>query len=83
MQGTDQMLSDMDRRIARRRWTLPRLLLVVAAVVVAAAAIRGVVLARTSTLGVDRERLRISTVTQGLFHEYIPVVGSTVPLITH
>ena len=77
------MLEDMDRRIQRRKWTLPRLLLVVAVFVVVAAAIRGVVLARTSTLGVDRERLRISTVTQGLFHEYIPVVGSTVPLITH
>ena len=77
------MLSDMDRRIARRRWTLPRVLLVVAAFVVVAAAVRGVVLARTSTLGVDRERIRISTVTQGLFHEYIPVVGSNVPLITH
>jgi len=77
------MLSDMDRRIARRRWTLPRVLLVVAAFVVVAAAIRGVVLARTSTLGVDRERIRISPVTQGLFHEYIPVVGSNVPLITH
>ncbi len=83
MQTTDQMLADMDRRIAKRRWTLPRLLLVAVAFVVVAAAIRGVVLARTSTLGVDRERLRISTVTQGLFHEYIPVVGSTVPLITH
>jgi HlyD family secretion protein len=77
------MLSDMDRRIAKRRWTLPRVLLVVAAVVVVAAAVWGVVLARTSTLRVDRERLRISTVTQGLFHEYIPVVGSNVPLITH
>ena len=77
------MLSDMDRRIEKRRWTLPRVLLVVAAFVVVAAAVRGVVLARTSTLGVDRERIRISTVTQGLFHEYIPVVGSNVPLITH
>ena len=77
------MLEDMDRRIARRKWTLPRVLLVVAVFGLAAAAIRGVVLARTSTLGVDRERIRISTVTQGLFHEYVPVVGSTVPLITH
>ena len=77
------MLAEMDRRITRRKWTLPRLLLIVAAFVVVAGAIRGVVLARTSTLGVDRERLRISTVTQGLFHEYFPVVGSTVPLITH
>ncbi|MEE4271163.1 MAG: HlyD family efflux transporter periplasmic adaptor subunit [Thermoanaerobaculales bacterium] len=62
---------------------MPRLLLVVAAFVVVAAGIRGVVLARTSTLGVDRARLRISTVTQGLFHEYVPVVGSTAPLVTH
>ena len=77
------MLEDMDRRIARRKWTLPRVLLVVAVFGLAAAAIRGVVLARTSTLGVDRERIRISTVTQGLFHDYVPVVGSTVPLITH
>jgi len=77
------MLTTMDRRIARRRWTLSRLQLVAAACLVVVAATWGVVRARTSTLRVERERLRISTVSQGLFHEYIPVVGSIVPLITH
>ena len=77
------MLASMDRRIKKRKWTLSGLLLVVAACLVMVAATWGVMRARTSTLRVDRERLRISTVTQGMFHEFIPVVGSTVPLITH
>jgi len=77
------MLADMDRQIERPRWTLSRLLLVIAICLVVVAAAWGLVRARTSTLRVDRERLRIATVTQGLFHEYIPVAGSTVPLITH
>jgi HlyD family secretion protein len=59
------------------------LLLLAIAGLLMIAATWGVVRARTSTLRIDRERLRISTVEQGLFHEYIPVVGSTVPLTTH
>jgi HlyD family secretion protein len=73
----------MDRQLAKRRWPRHRLLLAVAAGLVVAAATWGIVRARTSTLRVEREHLRISTVVQGLFHEYIPVVGSTVPLTTH
>jgi HlyD family secretion protein len=79
----EQMLASMDRRIKKRKWTLPGLLLVVAACLVLVAATWGMMRTRTSTLRVDRERLRISTVTQGMFHEFIPVVGNTVPLITH
>jgi HlyD family secretion protein len=59
------------------------LLLLAIAGLVTVAATWGVVQGRTSTLRIDRERLRISTVEQGLFHEYIPVVGLTVPLTTH
>jgi HlyD family secretion protein len=73
----------MDRRLTRRRWPLHRLLIVVMTGLLIAAATWGVVRARTTTLRVDRERLIVSTVEQGLFHEYIPVVGSTVPLTTH
>lgn len=77
------MLAEMDRRLTRPRWPLRRLLLLSVACLVVVAATWGVVRGRTRTLRVDRERLRISTVEQGLFHEYIPVVANTVPLSTH
>lgn len=77
------MLADMDRRLEKPRWPLRRLLLVIVACLVVVAVTWGLVRGRTRTLRVDRERLRISTVEQGLFHEYIPVVGNTVPLSTY
>jgi HlyD family secretion protein len=73
-------VSPMDRRVSTPWVTRSRLAAIALALAVAAAAIFGYVkygVART--LSVDRERLVISPVEPGTFHDYIPVTGNVQP----
>lgn len=77
------VLSPMDRRI-ERTWLTPRRVAAgtaaAALVVLLGYAYARYGLARTLTVGA--ERLTVARVTQGTFHEYIPVTGNVVPLTT-
>jgi len=73
-------VSPMDRRVESTWFTRSRLAAIAISLVVAAAAIFGYVkygVARTLT--VSRDRLVISEVQSGSFHDYIPVTGNVQP----
>ena len=73
----------MDRRIQRRWITPPRVAAVAAlAIFVAALAFGYVRYGLNRTLTVGDERVTVSRVSYGTFHEYIPVTGNVVPLTT-
>jgi HlyD family secretion protein len=77
-------MSGMDRKIEKRRWSPKRLAAIAAIAAVAFLAVWNVVSAtRGTTLQIPGERLRISTVTRGEFQEFIPVVGTLIPITTH
>lgn len=73
----------MDKRIEKKTWTWQRILLVAAAVVVAAVLISAIWRdAGTSRLNVERERLLLDTINQGVFKEYITLFGVVEPIKT-
>jgi HlyD family secretion protein len=77
------VLSPMDRRLERRIVTPTRALAALAALAVSAlAGYAYVEYGLSRTLGVDPERLAFSTVTYGLFRDYIPITGNVVPRTT-
>jgi HlyD family secretion protein len=81
--GDDVVLSPMDRRIVPKRFTPQRA--VVAIVVLAAIAGLTFIYMEfglSRSLTVDAERLTLSRVSYGTFHEYIPVTGNVVPRTT-
>lgn len=79
----DETLSPMDRRI-ERRWITPRGLAIAATsvILVSALAFGYLRYGLERTLMVGAERLTVSRVSYGTFHEYIPVTGNVVPLTT-
>ena len=73
----------MDRMIEKKRFTLKRAALTVAIVTFVGAILYGAVFRDYSAkLNVELDRITVSTVTSGLFREFIPVRGSVVPLLT-
>src|SRR5262245_31588050 len=79
----DVALSAMDRRIERKLVTPQRVAVAVGIVVLIAISVYAYVeFGLTRTLTVGAERLSVSKVAYGTFHEYIPVTGNVVPRTT-
>jgi HlyD family secretion protein len=74
----------MDRRIERKKWTPRRIGLLGGTGALAVFIAWNIVTATGgTTLRVSAERVRISTVVEGEFREFIPVVGTVIPITTH
>jgi HlyD family secretion protein len=79
----DVVLSPMDRRIERKLVTPQRVAVAAGAIVLlAVSAYAYVQYGLTRTLSVGSERLTVSKVSYGTFHEYIPVTGNVEPRTT-
>jgi HlyD family secretion protein len=79
----DVVLSAMDRRIERRFITPKRAAIALGVLLLVAVSVYGYVeFGLRRTLSVDSERLTVSKVEYGTFHEYIPVTGNVVPRTT-
>ena len=79
----DVVLSAMDRRIERRLVTPQRLAIAAGVLLLIAVSVYGYVeFGLRRTLTVASERLTVSKVGYGTFHEYIPVTGNVVPRTT-
>ncbi len=77
------VLSPMDRRIERRFFTPQRVGLAAGVLLLIAVSVYGYVeFGLRRTLTVNTERLTVSKVDYGTFHEYIPVTGNVVPRTT-
>ena len=73
----------MDRPLEKKYWTMRRIGIVgVPALIVLFILISIVFGDRRSALNVQKERLTLSTVTVGLFQDYIPVTGEVLPIET-
>lgn len=74
----------MDRKIKKKKWP-PKRIAMYAAVGIFVIVVLYVLLFKMSksTLNVRAERLTISTVERGPFQEYIPVVGTVLPIYQH
>lgn len=73
----------MDRKIEKKRWTTKRI------AGIAAGSLIGIFIVyqlsfsdKSSRLNVDSQRLVVSTVINGDFQEFIPVIGTVVPIKT-
>ena len=74
----------VDIPIEKKRWARRRIVYVSGSVVVLALVIHSLFLiGRGSRLNVKAERLRIATVMQGEFQEYVPFTGTVIPVSTH
>ena len=74
----------MDRKIKRKKWPPKRIAIVSLGVLFFSVVLYSLIFGdRSSKLNVDLERITISTVTQGDFQEYIPVIGTVRPIYTH
>ncbi len=73
----------MDRKIEKKIWTWQRILLILGGLGAAFFLISAIVRdAGTSRLNVERERLLLDTVHQGVFKEYITLFGVVEPIKT-
>jgi HlyD family secretion protein len=81
--GGEAALSAMDRRIEQRLITPQRVAIAVGAIaLIAITAYAYMRFGLNRTLTVGSERLTVSMVAHGTFHEYIPVTGNVVPRTT-
>lgn len=73
----------MDRKIKKKKWP-PKRIAGLAAVVIFIGVVIYVFLFTfsKSTLNVKKERITVSTVTEGPFQEFIPVIGNVLPIET-
>jgi HlyD family secretion protein len=73
----------MDRKIKKKKWP-PKRIAGLAAVVIFIGIVIYVFLFKfsKSTLNVKKERITVSTVTEGPFQEFIPVIGNVLPIDT-
>lgn len=69
----------MDRPIRKKRWTLKKIGWMAAALVFLGLVTYSYLASRERRLNVESDRLTIATIRQGLFQEFIPVIGSIVP----
>jgi HlyD family secretion protein len=73
----------MDKPIEKKYWTIKRIGIIgIPAAIVLFVLISIVFGDRRSALNVQKERITISTVTSGLFQDYIPVTGEVLPIET-
>ncbi|MCK4417206.1 MAG: HlyD family efflux transporter periplasmic adaptor subunit [Candidatus Latescibacteria bacterium] len=72
----------MDRPIEKKRWTPKRIVGLSLIGVLIFITVYGLIKSRGSKLNVAAERLTIVTVNKGPFQEFIPVVGSVLPIKT-
>ncbi|MBC8400274.1 MAG: efflux RND transporter periplasmic adaptor subunit [Candidatus Marinimicrobia bacterium] len=73
----------MDRKIEKKRWTPKKLTGIAGGIVVGVFIIYQVGFSdKSSRLNVERQRLVISTVKRGDFQEFIPVIGTVIPIKT-
>ncbi|NQU27377.1 MAG: efflux RND transporter periplasmic adaptor subunit, partial [Candidatus Marinimicrobia bacterium] len=73
----------MDRKIEKKRWTPKKLTGIAGGVIVGVFIIYQIGFSdKSSRLNVDRQRLVISTVKRGDFQEFIPVIGTVIPIKT-
>ena len=73
----------MDRIIEKKRWTAKKIGGIASLVLLAAVIIYQIGFSdRSSRLNIDSNRLVISTVREGEFQEFIPVIGTVVPIKT-
>lgn len=73
----------MDRKIEKKRWPPKKIAGLAGSVIVVLLIIWQIAFSdKSSRLNVQRERLVISTVTRGDFQEFIPVIGTVIPIKT-
>jgi len=73
----------MDRKIEKKKWTIKKLATYGMGILLLLFVIYNFLLGDSSSkLNVQKERLTISTVSQGPFQEFIPVTGNVVPIKT-
>ena len=73
----------MDRKIEKKKWPLKRILKFAAVgLTVIVLALLIISQGGGAALNVKQERITISTVTRGIFQEFIPVTGNVLPLTT-
>lgn len=73
----------MDRKIEKKRWTPKKLTGIAGGVIVGVLIIYQIGFSdKSSRLNVERQRLVISTVKRGDFQEFIPVIGTVIPIKT-
>ena len=78
--AVDIDVSPMDRRIQSRRYTPRKLVMLGLALAVLAIGIFGYVrYGLTRTLNIETQRIVISPVSAGSFHDYVPVIGNVQP----
>jgi len=74
----------MDRKIEKKKWPPKRIAAYSGSILVVFIIIYQLSFSdKSSRLNVNRERMVISTVRQGDFQEFIPVIGSVVPIKTY
>ena len=74
----------MDRKIEKKKWPPKRIAAFAAVGLFIVAVIYIFVFGVSkSSLNVQAERLTVSTVTEGPFQEFIPIMGNVMPIITH
>ncbi|NQT96288.1 MAG: HlyD family efflux transporter periplasmic adaptor subunit, partial [Candidatus Marinimicrobia bacterium] len=73
----------MDRKIEKKRWTPKKLTGIAGGIIVGVLIIYQIGFSdKSSRLNVERQRLVISTVKRGDFQEFIPVIGTVIPIKT-
>ncbi len=73
----------MDRKIEKKKWTIKKIATYGTGILLLLFIIYNFLLGDSSSkLNVQKERLTISTVSQGPFQEFIPVTGNVVPIKT-
>lgn len=74
----------VDRIIEKKRWTPKRIAMLAGALVIIAIIVYGINNAlRGPRLNVKSERIRVASVIEGEFQEFIPVTGTVIPVNTY
>ena len=69
----------MDRKIEKKKWTKKKLMTLGAAGLFALFVFYMLSGSGSATLNVNRDRITLSTITEGPFEEFIPIIGSVMP----
>ncbi len=73
----------MDRQIKKKKWTLKNILIYSIAALFVIIVFYNILFGdHSSKLNVQTERITISTVTEGDFQEFIPIIGNVIPIKT-
>ena len=73
----------MDRKIEKKKWPPKKIAIYTGVILVAVFIIYQLFFSdKSSRLNVNQERLVVSTVNYGEFQEFIPVIGTVIPIKT-